>query len=205
MASFDLSLAEAKTFVQAHSIIQFVTWALGGLLVAWLVVMVLVIPRLIVNLTSLIRTPWSGWWLLALVGAIVVQGLVVLYFLSLLLMETIAHGGRGPVQMEVGPTGFTLFWTKGSPYFQSWSNLRKALVVKDFSDAGYQARIQLSRYWWVALSGEAAKALAAEASKHRLTVSAETIVSWNGAKGVQTVISSVVRVTTLAKVNSSVP
>ncbi len=93
--------------------------------------------------------------------------------------------------MEIGAEGFTLSWTDGAAYFQAWSNLHTTLVIMDFSHAGYQARMQYSRNRWVALSGEAAQALASEASKQRLAVSVKKIVASNGAAGVQTVISPV--------------
>lgn len=191
MTSYDLSSVEAEAFAQSRPLDRFLTWSLSGLSAAWLIAMLLAVPRVVTGLPSLVRSPSSGWWVLALFGVTVLFGIVVVALLVSHVTEANTHAGRGPVRVDVGPQGFTLIWAEGAPVTQVWTELSNALVIKDFSDAGYRAQLRFGRNRWVALTGDAAKALSGGASQCGLSISVQNLVAPDGSRGLQTVISTV--------------
>jgi hypothetical protein len=187
--SFDISAEEARVYANAHSIDRFLTYSLAGFGVVWAIVAVLLAPRIAGDLLSLTRISTYGWLVLALFGVIVVWGIVNFWLLTLTLADRRRHGGHGPNRIDVDSAGFTLVWKRGPPLRLAWAGIRRALVIKDFSVAGYQAQMQVSRFGRVALSGEAVTAIAVAAEKHGLRLATGRITGSTGTPGLKTTIS----------------
>lgn len=187
--SLDVSGAEARTFGVASSVDRFLLFALSGLTLMWVLAMVAIVPRLLQNSRALLSGQNFGWWVIALFGAILCWGGVTLYLLLSEVRERHRHGVRGPVTLDVGNEGIRFHWIRGPPRLEKWSGVRFPIVIKDYSDAGYQAQIQVARNTWFAITGEAARTIVSTATRLGLPTSSTPTVGSTGTPGVLTVIS----------------
>jgi hypothetical protein len=183
MPSFDLSAVEEDSAAQARPIDRFLNFAQGGLILIWVVAMTLVIPRAIAGRNSLFQNVAEGALYLTLFGVTVLFGVVVIWFTASRLRDYIPHTGRGPIRIDVNDDGFTLAWQIGPGLKRLWAKQRTPLEIKDFSAAGYSARMKLSQTVWVALSGEAVSSLTQHAKDGGLIVTTVPIVGPTGTPG----------------------
>jgi len=110
-------------------------------------------------------------------------GVIDILFLIIVVRQRYAHGGRGPIRVDVGVDGLRFHWAKGPSRLEPWQGVRFPIMVKDFSTAGYQAQMRISRFSWIALSGEAAVAIASEAHRQGLHVTTQQITGPTGSQG----------------------
>jgi hypothetical protein len=146
---------------------HFILALLGVLLLIGGIGMAFVIPRLILDFGAVLASP-NAPWTLALFSAIVVY----LAFVVVLFVDSIRHGGRGPIRVEVGPTGFALVWADGCKRLWNWDHLRDSIRLTDLRGANVacEAEIQLSMAGSGSLSGEACDAIVASARVRGLSV-----------------------------------
>jgi hypothetical protein len=183
MPSFDLSAVEDDTAAEARSIDRFLNFTQGGLILIWVVAMTLVIPRIIESRNFLFQDSTEGALYLTLFGMTVLFGVVVIWFASSRLKDYVPHKGRGPIRIDVNDDGFTLAWLVGPALERLWADQRAPLEIKDFSAAGYSARMKLSRTLWVGITGESVSSLTQHAENRGMKVTTGSITGATGTPG----------------------
>jgi hypothetical protein len=203
MMSFDVSSAEARAFPSASSIDRFLFFAVTAMTLVWLLSMALTTPEIVQKHAALLADARVGWWVLALFAGIICWGFIDILFLIVVVRQRYTHGGRGPVKVEVGVEGLRFAWAKGPPRLEPWQGVNTPIVIRDFSDAGYQAQIKVARYTSFAVTGEAANGVISVAMRLGLQCSVSSTSGSTGAKGTLTVIRRAARASELKRVEHS--
>jgi len=201
--SYDVSIAEARGFPTASSIDRFLLFSLTGLTFVWILSMAFTTPEVLRKRAALLSSPHVGWWILALYAGIICWGVIDVLFLIIVVRRRHAHGGRGPIRVDVGADGIRFHWAKGPSRFEPWQGVRFPIRVKDFSGAGYQAQIKIARYTSFALTGEAASGITSAARSLGLHCSTIPAFGPTGTEGTLTTIARVPRVVQLQQDASS--
>jgi len=178
MPSCDLSALEAKVYPNAHPIDRFMVVAFGALLAIWAIETAFEGPAVVEHLIRVAGRPFDAATVLDVLAVtlVIALGLVVSLLLASILIDGVPHRWRGPVQLDVDATGFTLLWRQGPSLTRRWDQLRVPLRVEDFSEQGpkHGSKMRLSRPLRLprveAIPNEAAAALASEARRLGMSV-----------------------------------
>jgi hypothetical protein len=191
VASYDISMIEARVYTNARQTDNFTTATLATFLAFWALLMVFYGPVLVGSWVQLSRGLVTLWLVLVAFGTAVViaLGAVVFDLLITHLKDGLPHGWRGPIRLDVDGSGLTLGWDRGPPLRRRWDESRGPIRVEDYSEQGpgYGSKLMISRFLrlplWVAITNEAAAGLAREAERVELHVQTEDVFTSLGAHG----------------------